>query len=122
MNEEIEGWGEAGYPLKGLKQTTPIELFKDLQQRQDLLVLDVRTGEEWKVAHVEGAINIMGGELKRNLDRLPNTGKELAVMCDMGYRSTVAASVLERGDFERLTNVTGGMRGWKKAGLPITNG
>ena len=118
----IEAWGEAGYLLRGLKQTTPIELFKGLQERQDLLLLDVRTDEEWKAAHVEGAIKIMAGELKENLDRLPNTGKELAVMCEMGYRSTVAASVLERGGFERLVNVTGGMRGWKKAGLPVING
>jgi len=44
----------------------------------------------------------------------------LAVICGGGYRSTVAASVLERAGFENVVNVTGGMSAWRAAGLPVT--
>jgi len=50
---------------------------------------------------------------------LPRDGVTLALMCGTGYRSTVAASVLERTGFTNLVNLTGGMAAWQHAGLPI---
>jgi hydroxyacylglutathione hydrolase len=41
------------------------------------------------------------------------------VVCQTGYRSTVAASVLERAGAADVRNVTGGMTAWQQAGLPV---
>jgi hydroxyacylglutathione hydrolase len=40
-------------------------------------------------------------------------------VCASGYRSTVIASVLQREGWEQVSNVTGGMGAWKRAGLPV---
>jgi rhodanese-related sulfurtransferase len=41
-------------------------------------------------------------------------------VCASGYRSGIACSVLERAGFRRLTNATGGMDAWRRAGLPLS--
>ena len=39
-------------------------------------------------------------------------------MCGSGFRSTIAASVLERAGFTNVVNLTGGMKAWQDAALP----
>ena len=83
------------------------------------LVLDVRTDDEWREGHLPGALHIMGGYLPERVDEVPRD-RPLVVMCGSGYRSTIAASVLERAGFTDITNLTGGMKAWKDAGLDTT--
>jgi hydroxyacylglutathione hydrolase len=42
------------------------------------------------------------------------------VYCKGGYRSAIAASLLQRAGFERVMNVTGGFDAWSACHLPIT--
>lgn len=114
----IAAWGEAGFPLAELPQTTPVQLLESLQQDPSLRLLDVRGDAEWSSGHVEGAIHLFGGTLPERLGEIP-TGVPLALICGSGYRSTVAASVLARAGFHDLRNVAGGMNAWRKAGLPL---
>jgi rhodanese-related sulfurtransferase len=43
----------------------------------------------------------------------------LIVMCDEGYQSSLAAATLQRLGFIEATDVTGGFRAWREAGLPV---
>jgi len=61
----------------------------------------------------------MGGYLPERVGEVPRD-RPLVVMCGSGYRSTIAASVLERAGFTDITNLTGGMKAWKEAGLDTT--
>lgn len=72
---------------------------------------------EWSGAHVAGARQIMGGLLPERTGEVPRNWP-LAVICGSGYRSTVAASVLERDGFTNVASVGGGMVAWQQAGLP----
>jgi hydroxyacylglutathione hydrolase len=85
-------------------------------------VIDVRSDEEWSEGHIAGAEHVMGGEIAEHALSLPRDGVTLALVCGSGYRSTVAASVLERTGFTNLLNVTGGMAAWQHAGLPVRRG
>lgn len=114
----IDAWYESGRPLRGLEQMTPRELHAAREGGEDIRVLDVRSDGEWADGHIPGAVHIMAGELSDRLDDVPREGR-LAVACGSGYRSTVAASVLERNGFDHLLNLTGGMMAWKQAGLPL---
>lgn len=114
----IASWRNAGYPLAETAQTTPPQLREALQSGEAPRVLDVRSDQEWESGHIEGALHIFGGDLPKRLEELPRNGHGLALVCGSGYRSTVAASVLERAGFRNLRNVTGGMGAWEKAGLP----
>lgn len=114
----IEGWVRAGFPLAETPQLSPSELHERLSKGDPIRVVDVRTAEEWAAGHVEGAHHIMGGGLAARLDELEPEGRPIATICASGYRSTVAASVLERAGFRDVLNVTGGMGAWERAELP----
>jgi hydroxyacylglutathione hydrolase len=69
---------------------------------------------------VSGALHLMCGTLSECLEKIPRDGRPLAMICGGGYRSTVAASVLERAGIPGAINVSGGMGAWQRSGLPTT--
>jgi hydroxyacylglutathione hydrolase len=113
----LEKWIAAGYPVTHVRQLTPAE-FVEVTRDAPMHVVDVRTVEEWNTGHIRGAQHIMGGGLAERLAELPRQ-TTLAIVCGSGYRSTVAASVLERAGFDDIVNITGGMAAWEHAGLPV---
>jgi rhodanese-related sulfurtransferase len=52
-------------------------------------------------------------------ERVCDRGRRLIVMCDEGYQSSLAAANLKRLGFERATDLAGGFRAWRGAGLPV---
>ncbi len=110
------GWAEAGLPLATLPQVTPEELAGTLRSADAVQVVDVRGRTEWDRGHIPEAIHLPLAELALRSGEL--NGKPLALVCGSGYRSTLAAGVLERSGFHHLHNVIGGMTAWKGAGLP----
>jgi hydroxyacylglutathione hydrolase len=82
------------------------------------LVLDVRTPREWIATHVEGSVNMPLNHLEERLGEL-SRDRLMAVVCAGGYRSAIAASLLERHGFERLIELAGGIAAWEAAQLPV---
>ena len=64
-------------------------------------------------ASVDGAINVPVGELASRIGELRRDAPT-AVMCEGGYRSALAASLLQQEGFARLANVTGGMAAFRE--------
>jgi hydroxyacylglutathione hydrolase len=56
--------------------------------------------------------------LPEHLDEIPRD-VPVFVYCDAGYKGSLAASLLERNQYGNITNVLGGMTGWKRAGYPV---
>jgi rhodanese-related sulfurtransferase len=73
-----------------------------------LRIIDVRSAREWRDGHIDGSMNIPVGELPDRLDEVPRDAR-VAVICEGGYRSALAASLLAREGFMDILNVTGGM-------------
>jgi hydroxyacylglutathione hydrolase len=114
----MTSWTTAGFPVSALAQATPEALRDRIARDSTLTILDVRSDGEFADGHIEGALHIMGGTLQDRVHEL--RGREpIAIACGSGYRSTVAASVLERAGFTDLVNLTGGMAAWTRAGLPV---
>ena len=109
-----EGWLRAGLPVATIDQWSAEEL-REVLDRDPVQILDVRTPREWAGGHAEGSINIPVGELSRRADEL-DRDRTTAVMCEGGYRSALAASLLEQEGFSRIANVTGGMAAYREAG------
>ena len=84
-------------------------------------VLDVRRVREWEAGHIEGATHVPLSELPQRAPEL-DPAAEWLLVCASGYRSSIAASVLERAGFCRLVNGVGGMDRWRAAGMPVTSG
>ncbi len=113
----MEKWIGAGYPVTHIRELTPTE-FAGTRADEPMFVVDVRTNDEWTGGHIPGAHNILGGHLADRVAELPRDGTPIAVVCGTGYRSTVAASILERAGFPEVVNITGGMAAWRQSGLP----
>jgi hydroxyacylglutathione hydrolase len=94
------------------------ELKRALDAGEDLLVLDVRRPGEYDGGHVPNAINMPLSELPKSILTIPKD-RPLAIICTSGYRSSIAKSLLERGNLEFSMNVLGGTAAWKNAGYGV---
>jgi rhodanese-related sulfurtransferase len=81
-------------------------------------LVDVREKGEMEQGTITGAINLPYREI-RTCETLPSLVEPVAVFCNSGNRSSVAASLLERLGLS-VMNVAGGTTAWMEAGLPLT--
>ncbi|HTH50822.1 MAG TPA: rhodanese-like domain-containing protein [Pyrinomonadaceae bacterium] len=79
--------------------------------------IDVRRPGEYESGHAVTAISRSLDELDRNLDGL-DPAAPTYVICQGGYRSSIACGILENAGFNELYNVTGGTAAWIEGGLP----
>lgn len=80
--------------------------------------VDVRRPAEHSNGHAVGTINLPLNSLTRELERL-DPAKPTYVICQSGYRSSLATSLLENAGFTSLYNVSGGTLAWIDAGLEV---
>ena len=95
--------------------------FSELLEDQNVVVLDVRTAEEFNEGHLANAVNIdvrQEGFVEKAKAALP-ADKTIAVYCRSGKRSALAAGQLVAEGF-RAVNLKGGILAWKDAGMPVT--
>ena len=110
----IETWSRSGLPMESIEQVSAAELREAVQNHQQVQLIDVRSPSEYAADHVDGAINVPVGEIAARIGELQRDAAT-AVMCEGGYRSALAASLLQREGFSRLANVTGGMAAFREA-------
>ena len=84
---------------------------------QPPLIIDVRTEAEHAGGHIAGSRNLPLPHLEESLASLP-AGQPLAVHCEGGYRSAIAASLLQRHGREQVFDLIGGYKAWQAAKLP----
>ncbi|HYA61832.1 MAG TPA: rhodanese-like domain-containing protein, partial [Candidatus Sulfotelmatobacter sp.] len=89
-----------------------------LSLSQPPLVIDVRAPREREQKHIEGSLGIPLNHLVENLKTLPNN-RSLLVYCAGGYRSSIAASLLQRGGFDSICELAGGIAAWEVAKLSV---
>lgn len=117
----MAAWRASGRPTVALEQMTVDDLAAALDAGTgDLRVLDVRSDSEWSEGHIKGAEHAFAGDIAQGADVPVEASERIAVICGTGYRSTVAASLLQARGFTKLINVKGGMGAWRQAGYPTT--
>ncbi len=101
--------------------TAPDELaFRLSTQPTGLLVLDVRTAEEFAAGHVPGAINISHDVLDSRISELESArDTDIVVYCRSGKRAGLAISMLEKAGFTRLVHLEGDYIRWSEEGRPV---
>lgn len=88
-----------------------IEEAKGLIDNKDVVILDVRTTEEYQEGHIPNATLIPLQELESRLDELDEHQTYL-VVCRSGNRSAQASDLLTNNGFSNIYNMTGGMNSW----------
>ncbi len=117
--DNLAGWFDAS-----VLSTTPTQSYvapwitewAEAIRKGEVTLIDVRAKTEWDEGHLPGAIHIMLGDLPDRWQEIP-TEKPLAFQCGSGYRSAIAASVLQAKGVGEVMNLEGGMDAWREAGL-----
>jgi rhodanese-related sulfurtransferase len=111
----IAGWVRGGGELEALLPVAAQELagLRDARQGR-ITVLDVREPSEREAGAIPGSVGIPLGQLPGRLDELDRS-RTVVVHCKSGYRSSIAASLLQRSGFREVGNLTGGFDAWKAA-------
>lgn len=98
-----------------MKQISPAQLKQWADSNHEFVLIDVREGWEHETYNIGGTLIPMG-ELPGRIKEIP-TDKEVIVYCEKGIRSVIAIQRLEAAGFTNLINLSGGMKGWREAGL-----
>jgi len=118
LKNGIAGWYNAGLPAERLQLLTVHELKAKIDRGDQLTVLDVRGWDEWDAGHIESAQHIYVGHLhERQLD-IPKD-RPVIVICNVGHRAGLGASMLLRQGWREVYSVVGSMEAWKAAGYPV---
>ena len=91
-----------------------------LIDEKQVVVLDIRTPNEFKAGHIAGATNLdfYATDFAAQLDRL-NKDKTYLVHCASGRRSTTSLETFKKLKFQSIIHLDGGMKAWEKAGKPV---
>ncbi|WP_114325640.1 rhodanese-like domain-containing protein [Candidatus Colwellia aromaticivorans] len=89
----------------------------------NIVVLDVRSAQEYENGHLVDAINVSHNTIEQKLIQLSQyKDSTVVVYCRSGYRAGIAANTLTENGFKNLRHLTGDMNGWLEAKLPIVTG
>ena len=110
----MAAWIESGAEVDQIKSITATELA-DMMENESLDVLDVRRPGEYVAEHVDGVKNFPLDFLNNNLSELDRK-KPYILHCAGGYRSMIAASILQARGYQ-VTDVQGGYAAIKNSGL-----
>jgi hydroxyacylglutathione hydrolase len=108
----FDAWAGAGLPVAQIDQISAEALRTAVARRDAPRVVDVRTGREWRSGHIDGSVNIPVGEIPARVGELSGEAA-VATICEGGYRSSLAASLLAHEGLPRVMNVAGGMAAYR---------
>jgi len=113
--------------LRQIKQQVtevdPSEVNADLHRNGDaeIVLIDVREGEEWETAHIPNALHVPRGFLESRIEAAaPDRSARVVLYCASGNRSALAAhTMIELMGYERVESMTGGITLWKDRGFAV---
>jgi rhodanese-related sulfurtransferase len=103
-----------------VKHVNASEAEKVIKETKEVVVLDIRTADEFKRGHIKGAKNIdfYADDFKAQVDKLDKS-KTYVLHCASGGRSTMCLPVLSELKFQSVYHLDGGFKAWEKAGKPV---
>lgn len=93
--------------------------FNELTKK-DVIIIDIRTQEEYVSGHIENSINIdyYSPSFRSNLNSL-DKNKTYLIYCRSGSRSSSALNIMEELDFVEVFELSGGINSWNNSKLPL---
>jgi glyoxylase-like metal-dependent hydrolase (beta-lactamase superfamily II)/rhodanese-related sulfurtransferase len=110
--------GDSLTQVQHLSQLGVEDLHAALRRGEAPRLLDVRTPGEWEAGHITEAMHIPLPALPHRVGDL-NKDSRIAVLCGSGYRSSIAASLLQARGFTRVQNVMSGMDAYLDSQPPV---
>jgi len=93
-----------------------------LMNRDKAVVVDVCEPNEFARAYILGAKNVPLAQLEAQLPQVAkNKSAPLILVCQSGARSARATALARKMGYENAQNLSGGMKAWIAASLPVQN-
>jgi hydroxyacylglutathione hydrolase len=107
-----------GFAITSTDRLSPQTAAERIAGANPPLVTDVRTPRERAQKSITGSLLRPLNTLREGL---PAVARDSAIIvhCAGGYRSSIAASLLQRDGFTNVSELAGGMTAWEAAGLPV---
>jgi len=102
------------------ERITPELAAERLASSHPPLLVDVRAPSERAARKIEGSVSIPCQELRDRLGELPRT-RPILIHCAGGYRSSLAASLLQRAGITQVSEIAGGIAAWEAARMPLAS-
>jgi hydroxyacylglutathione hydrolase len=97
-----------------IERITAGSLAEQLAAPSPPLLIDVRAPGEWEQERIDASVNVPLPRLPERLETLPRD-REIVVHCASGYRSAIAAGLLQGAGFARVADLVGGLAAWTSA-------
>ena len=89
------------------------------RQAEGAALIDVREDREWEHGHAPVAVHLGRGVIERDIvGRFPDKRTDLILYCGGGYRSALAADMLQKMGYTNVWSLAGGWKAWKESGEP----
>lgn len=103
-----------------VKETSVEATLKRMGEDENVKLIDVREDNEWEAGHAKGAIHLGRGIIERDIvQTCPNKNTEMILYCGGGYRSALAADMLQKMGYINVYSMAGGWKAWKDANAGI---
>jgi rhodanese-related sulfurtransferase len=106
------------------RMVSPQQLAERLAQPWNgLILLDVRTQEEWVMdGRIEGATLMPMDQIQERAPQELPKDAEIIIYCHLGVRSNAVANYLTQIGYNNIADLIGGIDSWQRSGLPFTTG
>jgi rhodanese-related sulfurtransferase len=100
------------------KTVTPQEAKSMIENRNDLLLIDVRGQDELTEGYIEGSTMMPLWDIIKGTQRPPKD-KPILLICAVGGRSLALGQLMSKNGWDEIYNLKGGISAWKDARLPV---
>jgi rhodanese-related sulfurtransferase len=103
-----------------IREVTVAETRERMNADTGVRLIDVREDNEWQTAHAAGAEHLGKGIIERDIEaQVPDKSTEVILYCGGGFRSALAADVLQQMGYTNVFSMAGGWKAWKDSGAPV---
>ncbi|HAE17644.1 MAG: thiosulfate sulfurtransferase [Verrucomicrobiaceae bacterium TMED137] len=109
-----------GLAYADVTTVTVKQAVERMKKSSEIIVVDIRTPEEFAKGHIKKAINVNMNDksFAKKLTKLDRT-KTYLMHCRSGGRSTASLPVWNRLGFKNVLHLSSGTLGWVRAGQPL---
>lgn len=102
-----------------IREVTVAQTQQRLSANADAKLFDVREDLEWQAGHAAGAEHLGKGIIERDIEeKVPDKSREVILYCGGGFRSALAADVLQQMGYTNVFSMAGGWKAWRDSGAP----
>ena len=98
-----------------------VQTLRSMQVNDDVIIIDSREAEEYKVSRIEGAIYVGYDDFSEGetSEKIKDRDTPIVVYCSLGVRSEDIGAKLMKLGYTNVRNLYGGIFEWKNNGYPV---